>query len=90
MKLKEISVTEAARNFAECVNQVRYQNDSFVLIKNGRRFARLVPDAEKVCTGRDLAGVVGRFRLSESESRAWQKDLAKARKSLKPAADKWR
>ena len=83
-------MTEAARNFADCVNQVRYQNASFVLIKNGRRFARLVPDAEKICTGRDLAEAVGRFRLSESESRAWQKDLAQARKSLKPAADKWR
>jgi hypothetical protein len=90
MKLKEITVTEAARNFAHCVNQVRYQNAGFVLVKNGRRFARLVPDGEITCTGRDLAEAIGRFRLSGSEASAWRKDLAKARKSLKPAKDKWR
>ena len=38
-----ISVTEAARNFAECVNRVRYQGASFLLQKNGTPVARLVP-----------------------------------------------
>jgi hypothetical protein len=90
MKLKEISVTEAARNFADCVNQVRYQNAGFILMKNGKRFARLVPDEEKVCTSRDLTEALRRVHLSAPEARAWQKDLAKARKFLKPATDKWR
>ncbi len=89
MKLKEISVTEAARNFAECVNQVRYQNAGFVLMKNGKPFARLVPAEEKRCTGRDLAEALARVRLPASEARAWHKDLMKARKTLKPARDKW-
>lgn len=48
-----ISVTEAARNFADCVNRVHYQNVSFVLLKNGVPFARLVPGEEKVCVGRN-------------------------------------
>jgi hypothetical protein len=34
MKPTPISVTEAARNFADCVNRVRYQNMTFVLHKN--------------------------------------------------------
>lgn len=38
-----ISVTEASRNFAECVNRVRYQGASFLLQKNGAPVARLVP-----------------------------------------------
>jgi prevent-host-death family protein len=38
-----ISVTQAARNFADCVNRVRYQGTSFVLHKNGVPVARLVP-----------------------------------------------
>ena len=49
MKKKSISVTEASRNFAECVNRAHYQNVTFVLLKNGEPVARLVPDNEKVC-----------------------------------------
>jgi len=89
MKLKEISVTEAARNFADCVNQVHYRSTGFILMKNGKPFARLVPAEEKKCTGRDLAEALGRVRLPVSEARAWHKDLVKARKTLKPARDKW-
>jgi len=89
MKLKEISVTEAARNFADCVNQVHYQNASFMLIKNGRRFARLVPVEEKVCKGRDLVKALERASLTPSESRAWRTDLKRARRALIPPEDKW-
>jgi hypothetical protein len=90
MKLKPITVTEAARNFAHCVNQVRYQNAGFVLMKNGKRFARLVPDGDKVCTGRELAEALAGGGLTSADSGAWRKDLAKARKSLKSPGDKWR
>lgn len=36
-------MTEAARNFAECVNRVRYQGFSYLLLKNGNPVARVVP-----------------------------------------------
>lgn len=90
MKTTTISVTEAARNFAECVNRAHYQNVTFVLLKNGAPVARLVPDGEKVCTGRDLAEALGRVHLSENEARTWRRDLRKARKALKPPRDLWR
>jgi len=90
MKPTPISVTEAARNFAECVNRVRYQNVSFVLLKNGRPVARLVPEAKKGCTGAELAEALRKVDLSESEARAWHRDLMAARKALKPPKDKWR
>ena len=48
MKKTIISVTDASRNFADCVNRAHYQNVTFVLLKNGSPFARLVPDEEKV------------------------------------------
>src|SRR5438105_4890859 len=80
MKKTTISVTDAARNFADCVNRAHYQNVSFVLLKNGKPFARLIPENEKVCTGRDLADALGKAQLSAEEARAWQKDLAAARK----------
>jgi antitoxin (DNA-binding transcriptional repressor) of toxin-antitoxin stability system len=90
MKRTPISVTEAARNFAECVNRVHYQNVTFVLLKNGSPVARLEPDHEKVCLGRDLAAALSRNRLPGEEARAWRRDLQTGRKTLKTPRDKWR
>jgi prevent-host-death family protein len=90
MKKLTISVTEAARNFAECVNRVHYQNITFVLLKNGSPVARLVPAKESmVCTGRDLAEALAEVELSESDARAWRRDLLTARKRLKAPVNKW-
>ena len=90
MRTIAISVTEAARNFADCVNRAHYQNVTFVLLKNGAPVARLVPDKEKVCRGRDLAEILTRARLSGEEFKAWRRDLRTAYKTLKAPADKWR
>jgi prevent-host-death family protein len=84
-----ISVTEAARNFADCVNRAHYQDQSFILVKNGKPLARLVPDGEKVCTGKQLAEALGEVELTEEEAKAWRKDLVKGRKILKTPEDKW-
>jgi len=90
MKKTRITVTEAARNFADCVNRVHYQGVSFVLVKNGEPFARLVPDEEKVCTGRDLAEALANVELPKDEAKAWVRELRAARKKLKAPVDKWR
>lgn len=54
MRRVSISVTEASRNFADCVNRVHYQNVTFVLLKNSKPFARLVPDYEESLCGARL------------------------------------
>ena len=90
MKKAVISVTEAARNFAECVNRAHYQDITFVLLKNGAPVARLVPDDEKVCVGRELAKALAKTELTEDEARAWHRDLQSARKTLKAPGNKWR
>ena len=90
MRKTTISVTDAARNFSDCVNRAHYQNVTFVLLKNGSPVARLVPDNEKVCAGRDLAEALAKTELSEAEAATWHRDLQAARKTLKPPADKWR
>jgi antitoxin (DNA-binding transcriptional repressor) of toxin-antitoxin stability system len=90
MKKRSITVTEAARNFADCVNRAHYQEVTFVLLKNGEPFARLIPDNEKVCVGRDLAEALAKVDLSKAEAAAWHRDLHTARKTLKSPADKWR
>lgn len=87
MKKTNITVTEAARNFADCVNRAHYQHVTFVLLKNGEPFARLY---EKVCVGRDLAEVLAKAKLNESEARAWHRNLKAARKVLKATAHSWR
>ena len=89
MKKSIITVTEAARNFADCVNRAHYQKVTFVLLKNGTPMARLIPDEEKVCTGRDLARVLKEVRLSKDDARAWSRDLKSAHKILRPPTDKW-
>jgi prevent-host-death family protein len=89
MKTTPISVTEAARNFADCVNRVRYQNMTFVLLKNGEPVARLVPDGEKVCRAHDLAKIVRKADLTVEEFKAWNRDLRAARKILKPPTNRW-
>jgi prevent-host-death family protein len=90
MKETVISVTEAARNFADCVNRAHYQGVTFVLTKNGTPVARLIPDEAKRSTGAKLAKVLAQVDLAEEEAKAWYKDLRSARKSLKPPRDKWR
>ena len=90
MSIKTISVTDAARNFADCVNRAHYQNQTFVLLKNGSPVARLVPDKEKVCKGRELAAALTSLELPAAEAAAWHRDLRSSRKTLKPPIDKWR
>jgi antitoxin (DNA-binding transcriptional repressor) of toxin-antitoxin stability system len=90
MKKTAISVTEAARNFADCVNRVQYQDVTFVLLKNGSPVARLAPDVEKVCGGRDLAKALGETDLPADEARAWHRDLHRGRKILKAPPHRWR
>ncbi len=89
MNKTAITVTEAARHFADYVNRVHTRNESFVLLKKGKPVASLIPQTEKICTGKDLAKALERVELTPKEARAWQKDLAHARKALKSSRSKW-
>lgn len=92
MKTTEISVTEAARNFADCVNRVRYQGMTFVLLKNGAPVARLVPveQPEKISSNQKLIAALRKHKLTQKEADAWLHDLRAARRILKPPVDKWK
>lgn len=83
MRKTTISVTDAARHFADCVNRAHYQNVTFILLKNGSPVARLVPDREKVCAGRDLAAALAKTDLTEDEAAAWYRDLDTMTSSLR-------
>jgi antitoxin (DNA-binding transcriptional repressor) of toxin-antitoxin stability system len=89
MKEITISVTEASRNFADCINRAHYQDTSFVLLKNGKPFARIEPVGEKRCTGRELAESLAKAELSPAEASDWSRELRAGREVVQPPADKW-
>jgi antitoxin (DNA-binding transcriptional repressor) of toxin-antitoxin stability system len=94
MSEKSISVTEAARNFADCINRAHYQGTTFILHKNGSAVARIVPEEKKKPkTGREIAAALREelkdAHLGKQEATAFLRDLRRARKSLPPPVDKW-
>jgi prevent-host-death family protein len=94
MSEKAISVTEAARNFADCINRVHYQGTTFILHKNGAPVARIVPEeTRKPKSGRELAAALREglkdAHLGKQEATAFLRDLRRARKNLPPVVDKW-
>ena len=93
MKTVIISVTEAARNFSDCVNRAHYANTRFDLVRNGEPVASIVPSRTKRRSGKTQAQMLrealGKFRLGKEEADAWLRDLEAARAGLIPARDKW-
>ena len=86
---RELTVTEAARTFADVVARAHYRGESVRLTKNGRAMARIVPVEEfaRPKTGAELAALwsdPGRPRLTAAEARALEADLKGARESLPP------
>jgi antitoxin (DNA-binding transcriptional repressor) of toxin-antitoxin stability system len=90
---KAISVTEAARNFADCVNRAHYQGVTFILHKNGVPVARIVPEVRKPRTGREIAAALRdglkEVHLGKEEATAFLHDIEEARKTLPAQVDKW-
>lgn len=41
--MKKITATEAARGFADILNRVRYQGESYEVVRNGEAVARIIP-----------------------------------------------
>ena len=89
-----ISVTEASRNFADCVNRARYQGASFLLHKSGAPVARIVPAESQPKKGRELAAALQKalegVHVGEEEATSWLHNLEQARGSLQSQARSWR
>ena len=90
MKEIRMSVTEAARHFADCVKRVHSEGVSIVLLRHGLPVARIVPDDKKRGTGKALAEALAKVDLPKEEAMVWHKELMAARRALMPARDKWR
>ena len=90
---RELSVTEAARNFSDVIARAHYRGESVRLTKNGRTMARIVPVEEESTprTGAELAKLwtaPERPRLTPAEARGLEAELKAARAGLPPVEDK--
>ncbi|HEY1902401.1 MAG TPA: hypothetical protein VGG56_08240 [Terracidiphilus sp.] len=98
MSDKTISVTDAARNFADCVNRAHYQGITFILHKNGVPVARIGPASKALedasaGNGPALLEALRKARiesgLTPEDAELWLHDLQGARAGLLPPRDKW-
>lgn len=87
---RTLSVTEAARRFADVVNRAFYRHETTVLVKNGVPVAYVAPMAP---TGIPAGELAHRWpllpRLSVADAEALAEDLAAARSALRPPTDPW-
>ncbi len=85
-----MSVTEAARRFADVVNRAFYRHETTVLVKNGVPVAYVAPMSPAGVPARELAHRWPLLpRLTPAEAAAYSDDLTAARASLAPPADPW-
>ena len=75
-----LTVTEAARNFADVVNRAYYRHEATTLLKNGKPVARVVPAAAMVKTRKEIA-----VRLPSKRPRLTRKDAEDFEASLRDA-----
>ncbi|MDR3751990.1 MAG: type II toxin-antitoxin system prevent-host-death family antitoxin [Terracidiphilus sp.] len=91
MREQAISVTEAARNFSDCINRTRYQGTTFILHKNGVPVARIVPAEKKPGKAIKLTGTSSETELSSEpdpgneETAALPRGLEQACKTQSPS-----
>lgn len=74
--MKDISATEAARNFSGVLDAVEHGHESFRVLRGGRAVARLVP--VEAASGRATKELLARRR----PDRDWANDLAEMRALL--------
>jgi antitoxin (DNA-binding transcriptional repressor) of toxin-antitoxin stability system len=89
-KIRRVTVTEAARNFADIVNRAFYRGETTVLTRNGQAVAHIAPAAP---IGLPVAEIRRRLklrrRMSPENAEAFARDIEEARKSLPPLRDPW-
>ena len=80
----ELTVTEAARNFADVVNRVRYRGERFMLTKGGLPVAELrPPESARTVTGAALARRLSSLpHLGAAAAERFASDLDEARREV--------
>jgi prevent-host-death family protein len=81
--VKDISATEAARNFSDVLDAVEHRHEAFLVTRSGRTVAKILPVDS--ATGRALRDVVRRHRPDP----AWLPELEELRALLVAEEPPW-
>lgn len=85
-----MTVTEAARHFADLVNRTYYCGESTVLLRSGEPVAMMVPVGGASVTGRDwLAKWQTIPHLDVEDAGDFASGIERARKNLAPPVSPW-
>ncbi len=84
-----VTATEAARNFSELLNRVRFARETFVILRGGEAIGQLAPvESAKTPTLRDL---VRFLKETEPPDDQFGKDLEAIQAEQPPVGDSpWR
>ena len=83
-----ISSTELARSLGDVLARVRYRHDSFIIERNGKPVARMVP-IERANTGATLAEALEAWCQGSAEDRTLADDLVRIGAADRPSANPW-
>lgn len=87
---RSLSVTDAARRFADVVNRAFYRHETTVLLKNGVPVAFIAPMAPSGIPAAELAHRWALLpRLTPSDAAVFGEDIGAARAELSLPADPW-
>ena len=81
--MKDITATEAARNFSDVLDAVEHGHESFRISRGGRPVARLVP--AEAASGRAAKDLLLRHEPDEG----WAQELAEIRSLLVTEERNW-
>ena len=90
---KQIRATEAVRRFSELLNMIKYQGESYTIIRGGKPVASLRPlekrGAKKILA--ELKETLSSIPKLDAESRTFEDDLKEVRKNQPslPAERPW-
>lgn len=82
----EISSTDAARNFGDCLARIKYRGDRFVITKNNEPVAELVPAAG---SSRGTWGEIAEALAQLPVDPSFADDLEKVNAADRPPEDPW-
>ena len=91
MASKSITATEAARNFSDVLNQVRYQGAEFDIVRGKEVMARIVPAAPSrgVPISQLNALVRAWPRRGTREAESFAKDIERGLAHIRPDEVEW-
>lgn len=90
MKDRKLTVTEAARHFADLVNRTYYCGETTVLYRSGEPVAMMVPVGGAAKTGRDWLARWENFpHLDAADADDFAASIEEAKGDLTPATSPW-